>query len=215
MGRKPKSARTTGSVIVISAPSGSGKSTLVKHLMALVPGLVFSVSYTTRPRRLGEKQGKDYFFVSPARFSRMVAAGEFVEWADVHGHWYGTSHQQVRRAQAAGMDILLDIDVQGHKQVRRRLPDAVSIFLLPPSYRELQRRLRRRHSDAAEVIRRRLKNAQREIKRWREYDFLVVNDRLPSAVRKVRAVVEAARARRQVQQQRARDIQKTFGGKTE
>lgn len=200
---------------MISAPSGSGKSTLVKRLMASVPGLVFSVSYTTRPRRSGEKQGKDYFFVTRARFKRMVAAGAFLEWAEVHGHCYGTSRQQVRRAQKAGKDVLLDIDVQGHEQVRRRLPDAVSIFLLPPSYRELQRRLRRRHSDAQEVISRRLWNARREIRRWREYDYLVVNDRLPGALRKLRAVVEATRARRQVQQECARKIQKTFGGKIE
>jgi guanylate kinase len=105
--------------------------------------------------------------------------------------------------------------VQGHQQVRRKLPDAVSIFLMPPSYRELQRRLLRRHSDAPEVIRRRLQNARREIRRWREYDFLVVNDRLPRAVRKLRAVVEAARARRQVQRGQAKEIQKTFGGKVE
>jgi guanylate kinase len=215
MGRRPKSTKTTGSVIVISAPSGSGKSTLVKRLMASVPGLVFSVSYTTRPLRLGERHGKDYFFVTPGRFKRMVAEGEFVEWADVHGHLYGTSRHQLRKARAAGKDVLLDIDVQGHQQVRRKLPDAVSIFLLPPSYQALQRRLRRRHSDVPKVIRRRLKNAHREIRRWREYDYLVVNDRLSSAVRKLRAVVEAARARRQVQQQRAQEIQKTFGGKFE
>jgi guanylate kinase len=215
MAPKGKSAKTTGSVIVISAPSGSGKSTLVKRLMTSVPGLVFSVSYTTRPKRAGEMHGKEYFFVTPARFKRMVAEREFVEWADVHGQLYGTSRHQVRKAQAAGKDVLLDIDVQGHQQVRRRLPDAVSIFLLPPSYRELQRRLHRRHSDAPEVIRRRLRNARREIRRWREYDFLVVNDRLSSAVGKLRAVVEATRVRRQVQQLRAREIQKTFGGKIE
>ncbi len=213
--RITKSARTPGSVIVISAPSGSGKSTLVKRLMASVPGLVFSVSYTTRPRRRGERHGKDYFFVSREQFGRMVAAKEFVEWADVHGQWYGTSEQQIRKAQQAGKDVLLDIDVQGHSQVRRRLPDAVSIFLLPPSYRELERRLHERHSDAPEVIRRRLQNARREITRWREYDFLVVNHRLSSALRSLQAVVEAVRVRRQAQQQRAREIQKTFGGKDE
>ena len=210
--REIKTARTPGSVIVISAPSGSGKSTLVKRLMASVPGLVFSVSYTTRPRRRGERHGKDYFFVSREQFGRMVAAKEFVEWADVHGQWYGTSEQQIRKAQQAGKDVLLDIDVQGHHQVRRRLPDAVSIFLLPPSFRELERRLRQRHSDAPEVIRRRLQNARREITRWREYDFLVVNNRLSSALRSLQAVVEAIRVRRQAQQQRAQEIQKTFVG---
>jgi guanylate kinase len=213
--QKPKAAKATGNVIVISAPSGSGKSTLVKRLMASVPGLAFSVSYTTRPRRAGEKHGRDYFFVSPARFRGMIAAGEFVEWASVHGHFYGTSRQQVRRAQGAGQDVLLDIDVQGHRQLRRRLPDALSIFVLPPSYRELQRRLRKRHSDPPEVIRERLENARQEIRRWREYDYLVVNDRLSSTAREFRAIVEAARARRAVQRARVEKILKTFGGKIE
>ncbi len=209
------SGRLSGSVIVISAPSGSGKSTLVKKLMASVPGMVFSVSYTTRPRRKGEKHGREYFFVAPRTFRRMIAAGEFVEWADVHGQLYGTARRQIRKAQAAGKDVLLDIDVQGHRQVRRKIPEAVGIFLLPPSYRELARRLRERHSDAPEVIRRRLRNAQEEIKHWKEYDYLIVNDRLPAALHKLCAVVEAARARRRVQQGSVQKILKTFGGKTE
>ncbi len=212
--RKKRSGEAAGSVIVISAPSGSGKSTLVNQLMAAVPGLVFSVSYTTRPKRPGEKHGREYFFVSPRAFQRMVAAGEFVEWADVHGQLYGTVRRQIRKAQAAGKDVLLDIDVQGHRQVRRKLPDAVSIFLLPPSFRELERRLRKRQSDSQEVIRRRLRNAQKEIRRWREYDYLVVNNRLTSALRKLCAVVEAARVRRRVQQGSVQKILKTFGGKT-
>ncbi|HET7840767.1 MAG TPA: guanylate kinase [Terriglobia bacterium] len=213
MARRTSAGRPSGSVIVISAPSGSGKSTLVKKLMASVPGMVFSVSYTTRPRRMGEKHGREYFFVVPRTFRRMIAAGEFVEWADVHGELYGTARGQIRKAQTAGKDVLLDIDVQGHRQVRRKIPEAVSIFLLPPSYRELARRLRKRHSDAPEVIRRRLRNAQKEIKHWREYDYLIVNDRLPTALQKLCAVVEAARARRQVQQESVQKTLKTFGGK--
>ena len=202
-------------MIVISAPSGSGKSTLVKRLTSSVAGLVFSVSHTTRPRRAGERHGREYFFVSPAEFKRMIAAGQFAERAMVHGLFYGTSWKQIRQAQAAGKDVLLDIDVQGHSQVRRRLPDAVSIFILPPSYRELQLRLRRRHSDAPEVIRRRLVNARKEMRRWREYDYLVVNDRLSDASRVLRVVVEATRARRNVLKDRALRILKTFGGKIE
>lgn len=208
--KKPAGVR--GSVIVISAPSGTGKSTLVKHLLASVRGLDFSVSYTTRPPRPGEKNGRDYLFVAPERFRRMIAAGEFVEWADVFGHFYGTSRRQLRAAQDAGKDILLDIDVQGHAQVRQRLREAVSIFVLPPSYRELARRLRYRHSDAPEVIARRLNDARQEIRHWKEYDYLVVNDRLPTAVKALRAVVEAARSRRQIQQERAKEICRTFGG---
>jgi guanylate kinase len=198
---------------VISAPSGAGKSTLVKRLLASVRGLRFSVSHTTRARRAGERNGREYSFVSPARFKQMIAARAFAEWADVFGNFYGTSWKQLQAAQAAGKDVLLDIDVQGHQQVRRRLPEAVSVFVLPPSYRELERRLRRRHSDAPESIRMRLQEARKEMLRWREYDYLVVNDDLDRATRALCAVVEAARCRRQNQQARARQIQNTFGGK--
>jgi guanylate kinase len=201
-----------GSIIVISAPSGAGKSTLVKRLVAAVPSLTFSVSYTTRPPRRGEKDGRDYFFVSRKRFERMIAGGGFIEWAEVFGHLYGTSEKQVRAAQKAGQDVLLDIDVQGHRQVRRRLPEAVSVFVLPPSFRELERRLKQRHSDLPEVIRARLAIARAEIAHWPEYDYLVVNDRLPAATQALREVVLAARFRRENQRERARDICKTFGG---
>ena len=201
-----------GSIIVISAPSGAGKSTLVRRLMAARPNLSFSVSHTTRPPRSGEKDGREYFFVSRRRFRRMIARGEFVEWADVFGQLYGTSTTQLRAAQEAGQDILLDINVQGHRQVRRRLPEAVSVFILPPSFQELERRLRQRHSDSPEVIERRLKTARREITHWPEYDYLVVNDRLPVAVRALRAIVDAARFRRYNQAERTREILKTFGG---
>jgi guanylate kinase len=207
-----KSARVRGSIIVISAPSGAGKSTLVKRLLAALPGLRFSVSCTTRPPRPGEKNARDYFFVTRERFQRMIAAEEFVEWADVFGHLYGTSRRQLRAAQEAGKDILLDIDVQGYRQVRKKLPEAVSIFVLPPSFRELVRRLRARHSDTPDVIERRLRDARKEIRHWPEYDYLVVNDRLPQAVQALRAAVEAARVRRQTQQERARYICRTFGG---
>jgi guanylate kinase len=210
LAKSAKSAR--GSIMVISAPSGSGKSTLVQRLLARVPGLRFSVSYTTRAPRRGEKHGREYFFVSRRAFRRMIAARELVEWATVFGHLYGTSRRQVREAQEAGQDILLDIDVQGHRHVRRRLPEAVSIFLLPPSFRELERRLRRRHSDAPEVIARRLDEARQEVRHWREYDYLVVNDRLSKATRALQAVVEAASLRRRIQQGRAGEIAKTFGG---
>ncbi len=204
--------RGRGSVIVISAPSGAGKSTLVRRLRALVPGLVFSVSYTTRPPRRGEKNGREYFFVAPDRFRRMARAGEFIEWAGVFGHFYGTAWKQLRRAQEGGRDILLDIDVQGHRQVRQRLPEAVSVFILPPSFAALGRRLRKRHSDAPEVIERRLAMARREIAHWPEYDYLVVNDRVARATAALRAVVQTARLRRETQQGRARKICKTFGG---
>ncbi len=209
-GGKPSSQR--GSIIVISAPSGAGKSTLVKRLMASVPNLKFSVSYTTRPRRAGERHGREYFFISREQFEKMVAGGEFVEWANVFGNLYGTAWKEIRRAHHQGKDALLDIDVQGHRQVRERLPEAVSVFVLPPSFKELKRRLRHRHLDRPEVIRRRLAAAREEITHWPEYDFLVVNDQLSRASEALRAVVMSARFRRQTQQEKARQICKTFGG---
>lgn len=208
----PKRPLARGSIIVLSAPSGAGKSTLVRRLRASLPGLAFSVSHTTRAPRRGERNGREYFFVTPARFKRLVRAGEFVEWADVFGHLYGTSWRQLRAAQEAGRDILLDIDVQGHRQVRKQLPEAVSVFIVPPSFATLKRRLRKRHLDAPEAIERRLATARREMARWPEYNYVIVNDRLPKALAALRAVVQAARFRRANQQARVRNIRKTFGG---
>jgi len=208
--RKPPLAR--GSIFVISAPSGTGKSTLIKHLMEDCPGLCFSISYTTRPPRPTEKHGRDYFFVTRRSFERMVRRDEFVEWAEVYGHLYGTTSKQLQAAQEAGQDILLDIDVQGHQQVRQRLPEAISVFILPPSFQELSRRLRDRHSDAPEVIEHRLQTAREEITHGPEYDYLVVNDHLTGATETLRAIVRAARFRRSSQTGRIEKIIKTFGG---
>lgn len=207
---KPSCGR--GSILVISAPSGSGKSTLVRRLVASLPDLAFSVSHTTRPRREGEKEGRDYFFVTRRRFESMIAAGDFIEWAEVYGHLYGTSKAQIDKALATSRDVLLDIDVQGHQQVRRRLPEALSVFVMPPSFRELKRRLTDRHSDSPQAVERRLAAARQEISHWPEYDYLVVNDRLPAARQALRAIVRAGRFRRQSQTERAQEICKTFGG---
>jgi len=210
--RTGKTAEARGSIIVISAPSGAGKSTLIKRLVAASPGLRFSISHTTRAPRATEKNGRDYFFVSPKVFERMVRRDEFVEWADVYGHLYGTAQKQLHAAQEAGQDILLDIDVQGHQQVRQRLPEAVSVFILPPSFSELSRRLRERHSDGPEEIERRLQTARKEIVRWFEYDFVVVNDRLQDATQALLAIVQAAHFRRPCQASRVEQIIGTFGG---
>jgi guanylate kinase len=208
----PKSSCDRASIFVISAPSGSGKSTLVRRLIASLPDLAFSVSHTTRPRRAGEKDGREYFFVTRKRFERMLAAGDFIEWAEVFGHLYGTSKEQIDKALAVGRDVLLDIDVQGHQQVRKRLPEALSIFILPPSFQELKRRLTDRHSDSPQVIERRLTAARQEISHWRDYDYLVVNDRVAPATQALRAIVRAGRLRRQKQAERAQGICRTFGG---
>jgi len=208
----PKPSCGRASIFVISAPSGSGKSTLVRRLIASLPDSAFSVSHTTRPRREGEKEGRDYFFVTRRRFERLIAAGDFIEWAEVHGHLYGTSKGQIDKALKAGRDILLDIDVQGHQQVRKRLPEALSVFVMPPSLQELKRRLAERHSDSPLVIERRLAAARQEITRWPDYDYVVVNDHLSLATQALRAIVRAGRFRRQNQAERAREICKTFGG---
>lgn len=143
----PKPPGERGTIFVISAPSGSGKTTLAKRVIASLPEVAFSISCTTRPPREGEEDGRDYFFVTRPKFEEMIAAGEFIEWADVVGHLYGTSKGQVERAIAAGRDVLLDINVQGHQQVRERLPEVLSVFVMPPSYAELRRRLVKRHLD--------------------------------------------------------------------
>ena len=210
--RGPGTWPRAGNIIVISAPSGTGKSTVVKRMVASVAGLGFAISHTTRPPRSGEQNGREYFFTSAARFKRMVAAGDFVEWAKVYGHLYGTTWKQLHHALAGGKDVVLDIDVQGHAQVRRRLPEALSIFLLPPSFPELARRLCRRHSDLAEVIASRLAMARKEMSHWSEYDYLIVNDRIPSAVQAVKTIVLAARFREQNQRGLVEDICRTFGG---
>jgi len=207
---KPSCERAN--ILIISAPSGSGKSALVRRLIGSLPDLAFSVSHTTRPRRKGEKEGRDYFFVTRRRFERMIAAGDFVEWAEVFGHLYGTSKAQIAKALATGRDILLDIDVQGHQQVRQRLPEALSVFVMPPSFQELRRRLTDRHSDSPQAVERRLAAARQEISHWPEYDYLVVNDRLSLATQDLRAIVRAERLRRKSQAERAQEICRTFGG---
>ena len=212
MAEKRTKSAARGSIVVISAPSGSGKSTLIRSLLSDFPDLRFSISYTTRTPRAGEKHGREYFFVSRKVFEGMIARHEFVEWADVYGHFYGTARKQLKAAQAAGRDILLDIDVQGHRQVRESLPEAISVFILPPSFRELARRLRDRRSDASDQIERRLCTAREEITHWPEYDYLVVNDELAKATHVLRGIVQAARFRRLNQEGRVRKIVRTFGG---
>ena len=184
----PARNRTTGqntrrgSLLVLSAPSGAGKTTLVKALLAHDPGLRFSVSYTTRPQRPGETDGKDYCFVDPARFQQMVGQGEFLEHAEVFGNCYGTSRAQVDALRAGGHDVLLEIDWQGARQIRANAPDCRTVFILPPSATELERRLRARATDSDDVIRRRLGQARDDMAHWAEFDFVIINEVLDDAV---------------------------------
>jgi guanylate kinase len=189
-------------VYIVSAPSGSGKSTLVNELLKVVKHLDFSISYTTRAPRGSEQNGKEYFFVTKEEFKAMIAAGEFLEYAEVFGNekvrgeYYGTARRFLREAEARGNDLVLDIDVQGASQVKGKMPEAVSIFILPPDRENLEWRLRKRGEDSEEVIRRRLDTARREIENYSKYEYILVNDRLEQSTDELRAVVLAERALR-------------------
>jgi guanylate kinase len=178
-----------GRLFVIAAPSGAGKTSLVRALMERESGLRFSISYTTRPQRPTEQHGRDYFFVTRDEFERMVANGEFLEHARVFDNCYGTARRQVEEALAAGQDLILEIDWQGAAQIRLALPESVSVFILPPSQAELERRLRGRGTDAEEVIRRRLRDAASDMTHWREFDHVVVNDDFAQALAGLQAIV--------------------------
>ena len=187
-------------VYIISAPSGSGKSTLVNELRKTVSDLDFSVSYTTRPPRGSEHNGHEYFFISREEFERLLAEDALLEHADVFGNYYGTARRFLDEARKRGHDLLLDIDVQGERQVKEKTPDAVSIFILPPTRKELERRLRRRSQAegmlSEEVIQRRLVTAAREIENYRNYDYILVNDQLEQSIDELKAIVLAERVRR-------------------
>jgi guanylate kinase len=191
----PEGFRPRGVLFVVSAPSGTGKTTVVERLVELMPDVALSRSYTSRPARPGERDGVDYHFVSRARFEAMIAAGEFLEWADVFGNLYGTCASKTEEMLSEGRDVVLVIDVQGARQVRQRGLALVSIFVLPPSYGVLEHRLRGRSKDSDEAIRRRLEVARHEVTGYAEYDYVVVNDELDAAVDALRSIVAAERAR--------------------
>ncbi len=183
-------------VYIVSAPSGSGKSTLVNELFKMVRNLDFSISYTTRPPRGSEQNGKEYFFVSPKEFDSMIAADEFLEYAEVFGNCYGTARRFLREAENRSNDLLLDIDVQGASKIKKKIPEAVSIFILPPDREKLEWRLRTRGLDSEEVIRRRLDTARREIENYSKYDYILVNNVLEQSADQLRDIVLSERLRR-------------------
>ncbi|GIX47702.1 MAG: guanylate kinase [Candidatus Tectimicrobiota bacterium] len=190
-----KTPTRRGVLFVVSAPSGAGKTSLCQRLVAELDDVVQSVSYTTRPPRPGERHGREYYFVSREVFRQHVAAGDFLEWAEVHGEWYGTSRQQVEAATHAGKDVLLAIDVQGAAQLRAAGLDAVFVFVLPPSWEVLRARLQQRGSESPAAVARRLAVARQELAHYTEYDYVVVNDELAKAVAVLRAIVVAERHR--------------------
>jgi guanylate kinase len=202
-----------GLLFVVSAPSGTGKTTVVERLVQVVDGLALSRSYTSRPARAGEADGVDYNFITRARFDEMAAAEAFLEWADVFGNLYGTCAADAERELDRGRDLVLVIDVQGARQVRRRCPDTVGVFVLPPSFAVLEERLRRRSKDAEEAIQRRLRTARAEVAAFTEYDYVIVNDELEACVERLRTIVLAERARLRTARPAAERIVASFGGK--
>ena len=185
-------------VFIISAPSGSGKSTLVNEIRRTVPRLEFSISYTTRQPRGSERNGCEYYFISREQFEDMIRKDDFLEYARVfESDYYGTAREFLRKADASGKDLLLDIDVQGAAQIKRKLPNAVSIFIMPPNRKELEQRLRKRGQDTPEVIVRRLNAARREIENYAKYDYILVNDRLEDSVSALEAILLSERLKRE------------------
>jgi guanylate kinase len=182
-------------LIVVSAPSGAGKTTLCREIRKVVANLSYSISHTTRAPRPGEVDGHDFYFVPEPTFREMIAGGQFAEWARVHGNLYGTSVGPLEEALDRGEDILLDIDTQGARQLRTRYPQGLYVFVVAPSMRELEMRLRERKSDAPHEIARRMARAVEEIAAWREYDYLIVNRHLEEAVRQLACIIEAERCR--------------------
>jgi guanylate kinase len=202
----------TGDVIVISAPSGSGKTTICRMLAKRLDNMELSISYTTRPRKRGEVNGADYYFVKTEKFDKMVSSREFLEFASVYGQWYGTSREAVRSIVSRGKDAVLEIDVQGGKKVKKELPEAILVAVFPPDRRSLENRLIGRGRDSIEEVRARLQAADDEARELLSYDYLVVNDDLEEAVSRVEWIVRAARLRRK----RAFDrLSKIFDGNRE
>jgi guanylate kinase len=206
----PNTETERGILFVISSPSGGGKGTLIRRILTHLPRLGYSVSWTTRAPRQGEANGRDYHFVTPAEFEAARERGEFLEWAIVHGHLYGTSLKVVDRELAAGRDIVLEIDVQGAAIVRRTGIEAVSIFILPPSFEILRRRLVGRQSENSEALAVRLQNSRGEVEHYREFDYIVLNDDVERAATQLAAIVYAERARRSRQEQLTERVLATF-----
>jgi guanylate kinase len=197
-------------VFIISAPSGSGKSTLVARLLETVPNLMFSISYTTRKPRGAETDGKGYRFVSCEEFEAMLARDEFLEWAQVFGNYYGTHCCILEEARRQGKDLVLDIDVQGARQLKEKIPEAVTVFILPPSKTVLEQRLRSRGEDREEVIMRRLREAADEIRNYKDYDYVLINRVLEEAEATLSAIVRAERVRTARIEDQIRPILDTF-----
>ena len=199
-----------GTLFVVSSPSGGGKGTIIRQVLDCVDNLSYSVSFTTRAPRLGEVNGREYFFVSRETFEEMVTAGEFLESACVHGNFYGTSKQQIIEQTGAGADIILEVDVQGAASVRKLLMDSVSIFILPPSYEVLRQRLIARGTDSPEELQVRLRNAPEELKQYSAFDYVIINDEIERAAGQLASIIYAERARCMRQEGLVREVIQKF-----
>ena len=200
-----------GMLIVVSSPSGGGKGTLIDRVLKTAPNVSYSVSFTTRAPRPTEEDGREYFFVDRSTFEEMIERGEFLEWADVYGHLYGTSSTQVERERAAGHDIILEIDVQGAESIRQKIPDVVSIFILPPSFELLRERLLARGTDSADALERRMRGAPSEVEQYRHFQYVILNDDIDRASQQLASVIYAERARRERQEANLRRALEDFG----
>jgi guanylate kinase len=185
-----------GNLIIISSPSGGGKGTLIKEVLKTVPNIGYSVSYTTRRMRDGEENGRDYFFVSRAEFSGLIETAEFLEFAEVHGNLYGTSVNQIQQEISGGNDVILEIDVQGAESIRRKMPDAVGIFIMPPSFEVLRQRLTSRATEKKEDLSLRLRNSINEVRQYEYFDYVVVNNEVKAATSNLQNIILAERLRR-------------------
>ena len=199
-----------GTLFVVSSPSGGGKGTIIRHVLDCVENLSYSVSFTTRAPRPNETHGREYFFISRETFDEMVAAGEFLEWACVHGNFYGTSKQQIIADTASGADIILEVDVQGAAKVRELLMDSVSIFILPPSFDVLKERLIARGTDAPAELELRLRRAPDEMREYSSFDYVIINDEVDKAVCQLESIIYAERARCMRQESVVREVIKEF-----
>jgi guanylate kinase len=203
-------ATQSGILFVVSSPSGGGKGTLIQRVLSRLQNLSYSVSYTTRKPRNGEVNGREYFFVTREQFSQMVERDDFLEWATVHKHLYGTSRSQVARDVSLGRDIVLEVDVQGAASIRNLVQDAVSVFILPPSLEVLRERLIARGTDSAEELSVRLRNAPEELKAYKTFDYVIINDDVEQASAKLMAIIEAERLRLSRQEEKVRGVVKSF-----
>lgn len=199
-----------GILFVVSSPSGGGKGTLIRRVLQLVPDLSYSISYTTRPPRNGEMHGREYFFIDRETFEQMAGADEFLEWACVHGNLYGTARRQVAQETSTGLDIVLEVDVQGAESIRKLMLDAVGIFILPPSYETLKQRLIKRGTDTPEQLEVRLRNAPEELRQFTCFDYVIINDDAERAAGQIAAIIQAERARCERQEELVKEVIENF-----